>query len=70
MRRQGIASALILAAQEWLKSKGVARLMIEVPAKNHPMIELLRKLRFEFCGLADGYYPNHDMAFFYVHALK
>ena len=70
MRRQGIASALILAAQEWLKSKGVVRLMIEVPAKNHPMIELLRKLRFEFCGLADGYYPNHDMAFFYVHALK
>lgn len=70
MRRQGIATALIYAAQDWLKRRGITRLILEVPAKNHPMIELLRKLRFEFSGMADRFYANHDMAFFFVTLLK
>lgn len=70
MRRQGIATALILAAQEWLKRRGNTRLMLVVPAKNHPMIELMRKMRFDFSGLADRYYANHDIAFFFTHLLK
>lgn len=70
MRRQGIATALILAAQDWLKKQDATRLVLEVPAKNHPMIELMRKLRFDFSGLVDNYYANQDIAFFYVHLLK
>ena len=69
-RRQGIATALILAAKDWLRKLGVTRLVLEVPAKNHPTIELLRKLRFSFSGLADNYYANNEIAFFYVHLLN
>jgi ribosomal protein S18 acetylase RimI-like enzyme len=69
-RRQGIASALILASGEWLKKIGVNRMTLEVPAKNHAMIELMHKLRFVFSGLADDYYANHDMAFFFFEELN
>jgi len=70
MRRQGIATTLIFAAQDWLKKRGTTRLILEVPAKNHPMIALMRKLRFEFAGMTDRYYSNHDMAFFFMSLLK
>ena len=70
MRQQGIASSLILASQQWLKKRGTTRLVIEVPAKNHPMIQLARKLRFEFSGLADNHYSNGDIAFFFINKLK
>lgn len=70
MRRQGIATTLIYAAQDWLKRSGITRLILEVPAKNHPTVELMRKLRFEFSGMADRFYSNHDMAFFFVSLLK
>lgn len=69
-RRQGIATALIVAAREWLTKIGVTRLVFEVPAKNHPMIALMRKLRINFMGLNDNYYANNDCAFFYTHLLK
>jgi ribosomal protein S18 acetylase RimI-like enzyme len=69
-RRQGIATALIVAAKEWLTKIGVTKLVFEVPAKNHPMIELMRKLRINFMGLTDNYYANNDCAFFYTHLLK
>lgn len=70
LRRQGIATTLLFAAQDWLKKRGTTRLILEIPAKNHPMIALVRKLRFEFSGMADRYYANHDMAFFFVSLLK
>ncbi|HOW91041.1 MAG TPA: GNAT family N-acetyltransferase [Anaerolineaceae bacterium] len=70
MRRQGIATTLIYAAQDWLKKRGMTRLILEIPAKNHPMISLTRKLRFEFAGMADHYYANHDMVFFFLSQLK
>lgn len=70
MRRQGIATALILAAQDWVKKRGMTRLVIELPAKNHAMIELARKLRFVFAGAIDNFYANRDMAFFFVNQLK
>lgn len=69
-RRQGIATALVLAAKDWVKKIGVTRLVIEVPAKNHPMIELMRKFRFIFSGLMDAYYANNDIVFFYELQLK
>lgn len=70
MRHQGIATALILAAQEWIKRRGITRLVLEVPAKNHAMIKLARKLRFEFSGLVDNYFANRDIVFYFVHLLK
>ncbi|HNR01811.1 MAG TPA: GNAT family N-acetyltransferase [Anaerolineaceae bacterium] len=70
MRRQGIATALIFAAQDWVKRRGMTRLVLEMPAKNHAMIELARKLRFGYAGMVDNYYMNGDMALFYMSTLK
>ncbi len=70
MRRQGIATALLIAAQEWVKKQGITRFMLEVPAKAHPCIELARKLHFENNGYIDRYYSNQDIAMFFVNLLK
>jgi len=70
MRRQGIATALLVSAQEWVKKQGMTRFMLEIPAKAHPCIELARKLYFENNGYIDRYYSNHDIAMFFVNILK
>jgi ribosomal protein S18 acetylase RimI-like enzyme len=70
LRRQGIGTALVLAAQDWLKRNGISRMVIEVPAKNHAMIQLARKLQFVFSGFADNYYANRDIAFFFVNMMR
>jgi ribosomal protein S18 acetylase RimI-like enzyme len=60
-RRQGIGSALVLAAQEWVATKPTSqRLMLEMQPKNHPAIQFVQKLGFDFCGFIDHYYPNQD----------
>ncbi len=69
-RRQGIATALIFSAQDWVRRRGMTRLVLEVPAKNHAMVEFARKLRFGYAGMIDNYYQNGDMALFYMSALK
>lgn len=70
MRRQGIATALILAAQDWVKRRGMTRFVLELPAKNHAMIELARKLHHTYAGLMDNYFANGDMALFFIKSLK
>lgn len=70
LRRQGVGTALVLAAQDWLKRTGVSKLVIEVPAKNHGMIQLARKLQFVFSGFSDNYYANRDIAFFFVNMMR
>ena len=70
MRRQGIGSALVLSAQDWVKKRGMTRLVLEVPAKNHAYNEFARKLRFNYSGLMDNYYANHEMVLFYLNILK
>lgn len=64
-RRQGIATALLLAAGEWARHHGRGQLTLEMQAKNHAAINLARKLGFEFCGYRDRYYPNQDIALFF-----
>lgn len=70
MRRQGIATALILAAQDWVKRRGMTRFVLEIPAKNHAMVELARRMRFIYTGMMDNYYANNEMALFFVSLLK
>ena len=65
-RRQGIGTALLKAATEWLAQQGVDRMQLEMQSKNHPMISLAKKLGHEFCGYSDQYYPNLDIALFFV----
>jgi len=70
LRRRGIASALLLAAQEWSRSQGSRRLVLEMQPKNYPAICLAQKLGFDFCGYQDRYYANHDMAIFFGKTIR
>ena len=69
-RRQGAASALLTAAQNWALERGVKRLVLEMQSKNQPCIRLAQKFGYEFCGYNDQYYPTQDVALFFGRALK
>lgn len=66
LRRQGIGSALVLAAQDWVAGHSKSRrLVLAMQPKNFPAISLSQKLGFDFCGYNDHYYPNQDIAIFF-----
>lgn len=69
-RRQGVASALLTAAQDWAESRAHRRLIMEMQSKNLPAIRLAQKLGYEFCGYNDQYYLTQDVALFFVKVLK
>lgn len=67
VRRQGIGSALVLAALDWMTSRpGSQRLILEMQPKNRPAIQFAQKLGFDFCGFIDHYYPNQDAALLFA----
>lgn len=70
LRRQGIGSALVLAAQEWARKQGIARMVLEMQPKNHAAIRMAEKLGFVFCGYNDRFYANHDIALFFGKPLR
>ncbi len=69
-RRQGIATALVLAAQKWGLDHKLSRVFLEMTTKNHAAISLAYKLGFELCGYNDMYYPSRDIALFFGRTLK
>jgi ribosomal protein S18 acetylase RimI-like enzyme len=70
LRRQGIGSALLLAAQAWGLQHDCRNLALEMQSKNFPAIKLAEKLGFDFCGYNDRYYANHDIALFFATTLR
>lgn len=66
LRRQGIGSTLILAAQQWAYQHRTSRIVLEMQPKNHAAISMAQKLGFELCGFNDGYYLNNDIALFFA----
>jgi len=70
LRRQGIGSALVLAAQEWGAEHGFRKAVLEMQSKNQPAIQMTRKLGYEFCGYNDHYFANQDIALFFSRALR
>ena len=70
MRRQGAASALLMATQAWALERSVRRIILEMQSKNHPYIRLVHKFGYEFCGYNDQHYPTQDVALFFGRALK
>ena len=70
IRRQGVGTALVLAAQNWAIQRSNRRLMMEIPPKSYPAIKLAFKLGFDFSGYNDSYYPNKDIALFFSKYLK
>jgi ribosomal protein S18 acetylase RimI-like enzyme len=69
-RRQGIASALIFAGQDWSIQRRNRRMVLEMQSKNFAGICLARKLGFDFCGYNDHYYSNQDIALFFAQYLR
>jgi RimJ/RimL family protein N-acetyltransferase len=69
-RRQGAASSLLTAMQDWALERGVRRLVLEMQSKNQAYIRLAQKFGYEFCGYNDQYYLTQDVALFFGRALK
>jgi ribosomal protein S18 acetylase RimI-like enzyme len=65
LRRKGIATALLLAAQGWASQRNFRRIICEMQSKNYPGIHLVQKLGYEFSGFSDHYYSNQDIALFF-----
>jgi ribosomal protein S18 acetylase RimI-like enzyme len=70
VRRQGIGSRLLVAATAWCNEVGLRRLFLEMQSKNVPAIRLARKMGFIFAGFSDRYYPDQDIAVFFVNELR
>lgn len=69
-RRQGIASALLLSAQNWASQRRLRRIILEMQSKNNAAVRLALKLGYEFCGYNDQFYANQDIALFFSHPLR
>ncbi len=69
-RRQGIASTLVLAAQEWGRNHECRWIVLEMQPKNHAALRLAQKLGFDLCGYHDRYYANHDIGLFFAKSLR
>ncbi len=70
VRRQGIASGLLIAILEYLSYKKFYAVVVELQLKNDPAISLVNKLGFKYCGFRDFYFPNKELAIFfcsYIH---
>jgi len=65
MRRQGIASGLLLAGLNLAVNRDYRTVILEIQSKNDPAIEMAAKLGFSFCGFRDHYFPNQELALFY-----
>jgi len=70
MRRKGIASALVLAGQDWASRNSLKRVVMEMQSKNFPAIRLAQKLGYEFSGYNDHYYASQDLGLFFGKYLK
>ena len=70
VRRKGIASVLVLSAQDWAVQRNFKRVVIEVQSKNVAAIHMAGKLGYEFCGYNDHYYASQDIALFFARYLR
>ena len=65
-RRQGVATALLVSAQDWLSNSGFSQSTLEIQIKNEIGIALAEKMGYAFCGYLDRYFENQQMAVFYT----
>jgi len=69
-RRQGIGSALLLAAHSWAVQRKNRRMILEMSSKNNPATRLAQKLGYEFCGYNEQYYETQDIALFFGRSIR
>jgi len=70
VRRQGIGSALLAAAQDWAADRSLRRVILEMQSKNLPAIRFSQKFGYDFCGYNDQYYLTQDVMLFFAKILK
>jgi ribosomal protein S18 acetylase RimI-like enzyme len=69
-RGKGLGTALMRHTLKWAKDQGYYALSTEATTKNYPALCFYQKLGFKFCGFNDHYYPNQDIALFFVLTLR
>lgn len=69
-RRQGIASGMLLASEDWTIKRKTNMLLVEVQSRNNPAITMVKKLGYQFCGFQDHFFPNKDMALFFHKVIR
>jgi ribosomal protein S18 acetylase RimI-like enzyme len=70
MRRQGIASGLVISVLDLANHRQYASVVMEIQLKNDPYIQLAQKTGFSFSGFCDFYFPNQETALFYTRHIK
>jgi len=65
-RRKGVATSLVQGARSWARERGLRALMAEVPARHQPIISLLQKCGFAFCGFDDHRYDGRDIVILFA----
>ena len=69
-RKRRIGTTLMRHARQWARDQGLRFLQVEATTKNYPALCFYQKLGFQFCGFNDHYYPNQDIALFFVQTLR
>ena len=69
-RRNGVGTQLLMNASRWAIEQGAHQLTLEMQSKNYPAIRFCQKHGFHFCGYDENYYPNQDIALFFVTKLR
>jgi ribosomal protein S18 acetylase RimI-like enzyme len=62
-RRRGVGTAMLAAAEDAARSRGAARVRLEVSTRNAAAIELYRSLGYEMEGILPRYYSWGEDAF-------
>jgi ribosomal protein S18 acetylase RimI-like enzyme len=70
VRNQGIASGMVISVINGLRNKGLRKLSIAVPVRNHAAISLVKRLKMDFNGFIDHYFINQDGALFFSMSVR
>lgn len=70
VRHQGIARALVFAAEEWALTKEQKRMVLEMQSRNDPAVQMAQRIGFDFCGFQESYYSNGDVALFFARNIR
>lgn len=65
MRRQGIASGLLVSVMNFISKRNYHYLILEMQSKNDPAVAMAAKLGFNYSGFMDHYFPNQELALFF-----
>lgn len=65
LRSKGIGRTMLAVVESWTTENHLERVLIEMPMRNYPMVELVLQCGYELCGFLDAYFPNGDPALFY-----